>query len=98
MTHTIEEITQKIIPLFADKGVVKVVLFGSYAKGLATENSDIDLMVETEDLVDVFDLSEISVNISETLNKPVDFIAAEDVIPGGRTDLEMKSSGIVICE
>ena len=98
MIHTIEEITQKITPFFVNKGIAKVILFGSYAKDLATENSDVDLMVEAEDWVDIFDLSEISVNVSEVLNKPVDFIAAEDVIPGGRTDLEIKSSGRVIYE
>ena len=98
MVHTVEEITQKITPLFNNKGIVKVILFGSYAKGLATENSDIDLVVEAEDWVDIFDLSEISVNISEALSKSVDFIAAEDIIPGGRADLEIKSSGRVIYE
>jgi len=98
LIHTIEEIAQKITPLFVNKGVTKVVLFGSYAKGVATKNSDIDLMVTAEDWVDIFDLSEISVNVSEVLNIPVDFITAEDVIPGGLADLEIKSSGRVIYE
>lgn len=98
MIYTIEEIVKRTAPVFANKGIVKVVLFGSYAKGLATESSDIDLMVAAEDWVDIFDLSEISVNASEVLNKPVDFIFADDVIPGGRADLEIKSTGRVIYE
>ena len=98
MVYTVEELTKKITPLFINKGVIKVVLFGSYAKGLATENSDIDLMVIAEDKVDIFDLSEVSVNISEMLNKSVDFLTWEDIIPGGRADLEIRSSGRVIYE
>lgn len=30
-------------------GIIKMVLYGSYAKGLATEKSDIDLMYELEE-------------------------------------------------
>ncbi|RCW30058.1 nucleotidyltransferase domain-containing protein [Marinilabilia salmonicolor] len=41
----IESIIQSIIREFKTVGVDKVILFGSWAKGNASENSDIDLIV-----------------------------------------------------
>jgi len=44
---TIKEITEKLTPVFEANGVTKAVLFGSYAKGTATPNSDVDLVIDT---------------------------------------------------
>lgn len=43
--QTIDEISTKIAERFQPE---KIILFGSYARGEATENSDIDLLVITE--------------------------------------------------
>ena len=43
--YTIEEIQKMLAELLKDKPVYKVILFGSYAKGKATEKSDIDLLI-----------------------------------------------------
>lgn len=45
-TITIEEIKEKTIPILRNYPVDKAILFGSYyAKGEATNNSDIDLYI-----------------------------------------------------
>ena len=46
MPYTIEELRNKITPIAIAHGVKSVSLFGSYAKGLATADSDIDLKIE----------------------------------------------------
>jgi uncharacterized protein len=60
---------------FEDKPVFKVYLFGSYARGEADEESDIDLLAELDydafkSAWDYFDMSE---ELPHLLNKKVDF-------------------------
>ena len=43
MVYSIEEIRQRIEPVAKKYGVSMIWLFGSYARGEATEKSDIDL-------------------------------------------------------
>ena len=44
--YTTNEIADKVRPIAEAYGIDKVYLFGSYARGEATENSDIDFYVE----------------------------------------------------
>lgn len=44
--YTIEEIRKKIKPIAEKYGIEKVWLFGSYARGEATEDSDVDLLIK----------------------------------------------------
>ena len=43
-----EEIKKTVTNYFRDKPVKKVYLFGSYARGEADENSDVDLLVDLD--------------------------------------------------
>lgn len=45
MVYTIEQIQEKINPLAEKYNLSAVYLFGSYARGEADENSDIDLVI-----------------------------------------------------
>jgi predicted nucleotidyltransferase len=49
-TQTIDSATNRLIA--AATSPVRVILFGSYARGTATEDSDLDLMVIEKDLPD----------------------------------------------
>jgi predicted nucleotidyltransferase len=51
------DIISKIIQCLINLHVYKIILFGSYAKGTATENSDIDLVVvlDSEEFAKTFD-------------------------------------------
>lgn len=44
--YKIEEIAAKVRPLAESYGTGRIYLFGSYARGEATENSDVDLLVD----------------------------------------------------
>ena len=43
--YTIDEIKEIVVPILSKIGTRKIGLFGSYAKGCAGKNSDIDLLV-----------------------------------------------------
>ncbi len=45
---TTKQIKQTVSEYFKDKPVKKVYLFGSYARGEADENSDVDLLVDLD--------------------------------------------------
>lgn len=73
---------EQIKTFFADKPVKKVYLFGSYARGEADENSDVDLLID-------WDYSKhIGLNyvfwredIENILHKNVDFVSLEYIAP-----------------
>lgn len=48
MIYTAEEIRRRIIPVAVRYRWKAVYLFGSYARGEATDESDIDLLIDTE--------------------------------------------------
>jgi predicted nucleotidyltransferase len=96
--YTIDEIKILLTPIFEERGVLKAILFGSYAKGCATEDSDVDLVVKVEEAVGGLDFYSIGGNVMETLEKNVDFLDLEDVIDGGRSDIEIKKTGVLLYE
>ena len=57
--YTIDEITAAVKPIAEKYGIDKVWLFGSYARGEATEKSDVDLLISYQD----------------AFNKPVDIVS-----------------------
>ena len=46
-TYTIDEIKSRLKPIFDDEPVYRAVLFGSYATGTATEDSDVDVVLDS---------------------------------------------------
>lgn len=45
--YTVSELQNILSPIFQQNGVKQAILFGSYAKGVATAKSDIDLLVDS---------------------------------------------------
>ena len=50
MVYTIEEIQKRAVPIVRKYGVNSLSLFGLYAKGKATEDSDLDFVMDKWDL------------------------------------------------
>lgn len=70
----ISQIRESIINVAEKYAISKVTLFGSQASGTATEDSDIDLMVEFNKPVTLITLSSLKYDLEEMLNKNVDVI------------------------
>jgi len=94
--YSLSEIISIVRRVVQTEDVSRVVLFGSYAKGLAKATSDVGLLVETPLTgLAFFGLAE---KLKNALKKEVDVIGSNEVIPNGRVDEEIKNAGIVIYE
>jgi hypothetical protein len=75
--HSIEEIKSAIEPIARSHNLEKVCLFGSYARGDATESSDMDFLIYGFTDKGYFDLMELHEEIGKLVNRSVDVIRVE---------------------
>lgn len=78
---TIKEVEQKIIPILKSHGVSKAGLFGSVARGEATEKSDIDVLVEIGPEVGLLKFIGLKLELEKALGKKVDLVEYAMVKP-----------------
>lgn len=71
---TIKQIKDIVKPIFAKWKIYEIYIFGSYARGEATINSDIDFYVEGGCIKSYFEVAELKEMLELTLNKKVDLI------------------------
>ena len=76
MIYSIYEIQQRIAPVTKQYGVKAIFLFGSYARGEAREDSDIDLLVDTSgtNLRSLLSLGALYCDLEAALQRPIDLI------------------------
>lgn len=72
-------IRNAVIPIGKAYGVKRIYLFGSYAKGTANENSDIDLLIEKGKPMSLLKLSSMRQDVSESLDLPVDLVTTTGI-------------------
>ncbi len=72
--YSIDELRQLISPVAKQHGVNKVYLFGSYARGSATEDSDVDLCVDAAALRSLFAIGALYADLENTLQKKLDIV------------------------
>ncbi|MEK6755716.1 MAG: nucleotidyltransferase family protein [Bacteroidota bacterium] len=58
-------------------GVKSLAIFGSVARNEATEESDIDILVEFGQPVGLFEFVRIKARLEKILNRPVDLVTPE---------------------
>ncbi len=75
--YTIHQIQSIVSPIAKEHGVSSVALFGSYATGTATADSDVDLKIEKGRLRSLFQISGLRLELEDALHVPVDLITSE---------------------
>jgi len=81
--YTIDEIKRRFLPVTRKYDIAEAFLFGSYARGDATKESDIDFYIKTGKLKSSLDICGIWVETEQAMNKKIDI-----VYDGARIDLE----------
>ena len=79
MIYTLDEIKMIVSPIAKQYDLPAVYLFGSYARGDATEKSDIDLLVDddTPKIKGLFDLGGLYADLSAAFRKELDMVTVE---------------------
>lgn len=71
---TIKEIKEKVFPIFLKRGIKDIYLFGSYARGEATIESDVDIFCEKGSVKTLLDQISLEEEIKKSLGKEVDLV------------------------
>ena len=77
----LKELKKAIVAVLKQHEVKKAALFGSFARGEATEESDIDLLVEFEGRKSLLDLAGLQLELQESLRKKVDVFTYNSLHP-----------------
>ena len=77
----LEEIKLVIAEICRKYQVWRIELFGSFARGTATDESDIDLLVtfSPDTAVGLFEFVGLQQEISQRLNRPVDLLSRQSI-------------------
>lgn len=75
MTLTIEEIKSRVIPIVQEYGINSISLFGSYAKGKANENSDLDFVIDKGELTGLIQYVSLVNALEKEFNCHVDIVS-----------------------
>ena len=77
MPYTIAEIRQKTAPIAGRYGIRSMSLFGSYARGEANENSDIDIYIDRGSLRSLIQYFSFVNELENSLKRHVDVVTTE---------------------
>ena len=93
---SIEDIKNTLSPVFSAHKVKKAILFGSYVNGLATEKSDVDLLLYSG--LRGLRFVGLIEDVRSALDKNVDVFDESHIIPNSKILSEIQRDGIVIYE
>lgn len=94
--YTIDDIKMALHPIFVKHSVKKAILFGSYVKGLANSNSDVDLLLDSG--LRGLRFVGLIEDVRSALNKEVDVFDETHIIPNSKIFSEISKDGVVIYE
>jgi predicted nucleotidyltransferase len=84
MIYSIKEICRRVAPVAKKYNIPAIYLFGSYARGEATEHSDIDFVIDINgsDIRTAFDYGGLSNDLDSALEKDFDSITLRQLEEG----------------
>ncbi len=86
-SHQLNELCEKY-------HIDQIALFGSFAKGLATPDSDVDLLVQFRQPISLFTFVKVEDEFAELLGKPVDLVTKGGLSPYLKDEI-LSSSKVV---
>ena len=89
-------ISAQLFPIFKNYDIKSAVLFGSYAKGKATEKSDIDLLVDSG--LRGLRFVEFMEDVRIATGKEVDVFDVAHIQPNSQIANEIRASGVSLYE
>lgn len=90
--YTIDQLRQIIVPLIKRYGMQGASLFGSYARGEATPESDIDVLLFGGDSFRHFNVFAVAEELHEVSGKPVDVYEISELDDGPFRDTVLREA------
>lgn len=100
MVYTIQEIKSKVMPILEKYRIPAMYLFGSYARGDATEQSDLDFLVDTTgtDLTSLLRLGALYCDLEDAFQKPIDLITITSIMQESSMESDIDFRNTVLKE
>lgn len=76
-----KEIEEQIISFLKECGAKKISIFGSYIRGEATSESDLDIIVEFNESISLLDLVGFELDLSDLLGIKVELLTEKSISP-----------------
>lgn len=96
MIYTMEEIQKRVAPVIRKYGIPAFYLFGSYARGDAREDSDLDFLVDTTgtELTSLLKLGMLYCDLEAAFEKEIDLVTVWAVMqePAMPSDVDFKNA------
>ena len=70
-----DNISQTITPILKSFGIPKAAIFGSYARGEQTKESDIDILIMPTEEMSLFDFFDVRYKLEDVLQIKVDLVS-----------------------
>ena len=93
---TLERLSAIAVPILRKHGVKSAAVFGSVAQGNAAPGSDVDLLVEYEKGVDLFDLARMREELKGVLGCHVDLVSRRYIRPRMRESIVSQAVPIYV--
>ena len=79
MIYSIEELKKRIAPVAEKYGLREVYLFGSYARSEATEQSDVDILIDRtgSKIRGMFEMGGLYEDLRASIGKEVDLVTTQ---------------------
>jgi len=81
MDSEIEKLKNKVLPILREYGAQKAALFGSFSRGQMRKKSDIDILVQLDENVSLFEFVRLKLKLEEALHRKVDLVEYETIKP-----------------
>lgn len=88
MIYTFSEIKNRVIPIIQKYNIPAMYLFGSYARGDANEDSDLDFLVDTTGtrLTSLLSLGELYCDLEDAFGKRIDLITVRAIMQNDKME------------
>jgi len=94
--YSIEELKSMLYPIFLVNAVYQVIIFGSYAKGMATDKSDVDIVIDSKGELLNINFYGLLQEITEKLNKNIDMFEISEIKENSPIYEAIKKEGVLL--
>ncbi len=94
MSSPVETIKNILTPVFVQYDIQQAILFGSFAKDSANENSDVDLLVDSR--LRGLRFVGFTEAVRKAVGRPVDVFDVSHIERDSRIDREIRATGVTI--